>query len=152
MQTNQVIIFTIVVVAVGLAVLLARFFINQLREFQSYAVGRLNNAILPIKNEIEEYKFYTTGHPYVWVESSYEELCTTIKSMCNSVPSQSVVKIIGPANVFVKVNQEKRAIYVVVTEPIDINNRWPDLMHYDEWLESNKSISENIIKYAEKNA
>ena len=153
MQFSQLLITLLILTGVAVCtVLLARFFIKQLREFQEYAVGRLNNAILPVKSEIKDYKFYTTGHPYVWVESSYEEICKTIKSMCNTFPSYGVVKVVGAANVFVRVSKENRAVYVVVTEPIDTNTKWPNLMHYDEWMESNKPTSENIIKYSEKNA
>ena len=127
-----------------------KFITRTSNEYYSYAVGVLDQETLLVKSNINNYHFYTDGHPYVWVETNREELCRKIKLCCEVIGSESNGGATGPANVQVRINEEKHAIYVLVSSPGEINKCWPELMHYQEWLESNEPIAERISEYKKR--
>ena len=145
--------FLMIFFFLGGALLLVWVMFKQKDGYLKYAIGALDKKLLPIKDHIGEYEFFTTGHPDVWVQTNYKDLCKIIGSSCRGVPGSTVGSyIVGPANVFVKINEEKKAIYVIVSGSESTKCEWPQLMHYQEWVESNKALAERIAEYKEKEA
>lgn len=85
------------------------------------------------------YKYYTNGHPYVWVEISYTGLLESIKFSCDGHRGMPQTPLYS-----IKVDDINKSVYFVNrTDCFDFNQ----LMHYQQWIDLNKQVSENITRY-----
>jgi hypothetical protein len=90
----------------------------------------------------ENIKIFTNEHPYVWVENTANEARQKIKDSC---PRGKFGLAAGLAKYQIKVDRENSHIFVALnTSP---KQQWPALKLYEEWLESNKQVAENIAKH-----
>ena len=129
------------------AILAACLIINnpknvKLNWYEKRGLERLQKLIESVGG-IENAKFYTNGHPYVWVESTYEEIKKVIFFSC--VGGRGIPK---PASFISKINKENGYIYVVITNKPTFE--WSSLQHYEEWLKSNEPYAERIANYKER--
>jgi hypothetical protein len=86
----------------------------------------------------DEYTTYSNNHPYVWGEVDFEQ---TRRWLFESVNAKNFVP--NRLKFSLKKDDDIRAIYIGVgTESFD----WSSLKHYEEWLESNQEVSQNILK------
>ena len=106
------------------------------------ALAKLNKLEAEIECDISEYKIYTTGHPYTWSEVTYDKKFDYI---INSSGWDLYIPWWHKACSFVtKVDEHNKFIYIVTNrEKFD----WSKLQHYDQWLESNNEIENNIKKH-----
>jgi hypothetical protein len=106
--------------------------------FQCKAIEELRSK-LECVDDVSEYSFYTTGHPYVWVESSYDEMLASVEESC--IGFQGTPQ---PARYKMRLSSEHKKIYYVANGLTTLD--FGDLMHYDEWLDSKKQLQENITQ------
>lgn len=113
-----------------------KFIENQFDSAMKDALIRLDNAL----NEIDPnaYKFYTTGHPYVWCDTNLEEIKKSINDLKYS-------RNYNPNDYLINICNEKKSVYFIQRPAI--NSNWEKLMHYQEWLDSQKQVADNIHKY-----
>ena len=124
------------------SVFILLFYIKGANIFQTEAEAALNKKLASVDN-LSNYTIYTTGHPYVWVASSKEEMFQAVKESCSGYQGMP-----QPARYKMVISPEKQSIYYAangLTKPT-----FGDLMHYDEWLESKKPLQENIAQYKKK--
>lgn len=123
------------------------FFSLKLNTWQKARKDRIyEDEIISLRNKFpgilesdSGYKYYTNGHPYVWVESSYTGFLESIKYSAEGYRGMPQTPIYS-----IKVDDNSKSIYFVNRiENFDFNQ----LMHYQEWIDSNKQVSENIREY-----
>jgi hypothetical protein len=107
------------------------------------AISDLHEIYSTLKNNINEYSFYSTGHPYVWVDSNKIKMEKQIISTCTrSFPGSDIYY--DKAIYSLKIDQNNKSIYYVTDiENFDFNS----LMHYQEWLDSQQQVAQNIAKH-----
>ena len=95
-----------------------------------------------LNHKVEEYTCYSTGHPYTWSQVTYAE---KVNELMESIHwTRFLPHWTGPATYSIKKDEEKRFIYIVSGED---DYDWTSLLHYEEWLESNKDVALAIRKY-----
>jgi len=125
-------------VAIYLALKKSSF--SKLNKYEISGLKKLDELISSVGG-IEKAKFYTGGHPYVWVEATYQEIRDLVLYSCAAGKFRFPI----PASFLHKVDKEHCAIYVVVTNKPSIEDL--SLQHYGEWLNSNAKHAEAISKY-----
>jgi hypothetical protein len=99
-----------------------------------------------LNGEVQEYRFFTTGHPYVWVETSQLEMEAAITASPRTASSLGA-HIYARTNYAFKIDEEKKAIYYVPNvRSFDFSHR----MHYNEWLESQQAVAKKIAENKQK--
>ncbi|MBT8139779.1 MAG: hypothetical protein KJP25_08410 [Gammaproteobacteria bacterium] len=94
--------------------------------------------------EDSDTEFYTVGHPYVWVSSNFDEFKELIKRSCYVQPIQGPkLALEKPVYSFCYKLDANRAYIVAREGSFDFNS----LMHQQQWIESQRDVSENIRKY-----
>ena len=93
--------------------------------------------------DVDKFRFYTTGHPYVWVSSSKEDMVDNIQASCEKNNDDGLTYY-GPARYSLKVDKDNFAIYYT-TSSRDYD--FSRLMHYQEWLNSEEETKKNIEAY-----
>ena len=93
-----------------------------LQEQVEKGLSKLNKTIL--KEEKDNFDFYTDGHPYVWVKSDYDSCVQTIIQA-------KYAKGIAPDNFTIKKDLENKAIYFLHSPTKKF--KMGDLKHYKEW-------------------
>lgn len=81
------------------------------------------------------------NHPHVWVETTIDDAKNSIILAIPHIRGFSS----GKALYQTKIDIDKNAIYLVIC--VNKNSPWPNLMHYDEWIESNKVYADRIELY-----
>jgi hypothetical protein len=136
---GEIVVISLFILAVILAYLLHVAFEREISRIHHREMERLSDLTKNISNPSKEYKFFTDGHPYVWVNSSYDEMVKGIRDSCRGpkgVPIQPVYSLM--------VSDENRKVYYIVG---DKKFNFSKLVHYDKWLASKKILAENIAKY-----
>ena len=113
---------------------------NSAELFKHEAEEKLEKDLSGLKYAIEEYQFYTVGHPYVWVNSNREQMLKAVKNSCYGFQGTA-----QPAQYKMKIDEEKKAIYYVASGTAKLE--FGDLKHYQEWIDSKKAVSEAIKNY-----
>ena len=126
--------------------LFAKSMLAKTREYsQSYerlSLKEFDAVLQELGNE--NIKAFTNSHPYVWVENSIEE---TRKKIMASCPRSRYGTAAALAKYQLRVNHEQKYIYVALNK--NSKDAWPELKIYEEWLESNREVAENIARYNE---
>ncbi|WP_461515917.1 hypothetical protein [Porticoccus sp.] len=100
------------------------------------AFKKLHDQLSGIKKN--EFLYYTNGHPYVWVE-------TSLKDIEEEIRNSKYVRGVVPENFSISIDENRKSVYFVHTPRKKF--KFDDLHHYDEWIESQKEVAENIAKY-----
>lgn len=96
---------------------------------------RLNKSI--------EVNIYTNEHAEVWVKSTIQDVRSKIEALRPYLKFMPV----GNSKYILRSEISTNSIYIVFGTTD--NNYWPELLHYEKWLESNNQVKENIAKYKE---
>ena len=115
-----------------------KFDSGEVCEYRSAIKKELSKCVEESNCEESAVSFYTDGHPYVWVESTKQELEKILDQSCIGLQGAS-----KPSSCKFKINKSTNSVYVVTENNID---KMSTLMHYQEWLDSNKIVAENIAK------
>jgi len=120
---------------------------EKIKKSNDHAKAKLLNFEKSLSRPITEYKAYSIGHPYTWVEIRYENF---FKSITTSASFSRFPPYWDKAHTFcTKVDEDNKRIYLI---PRHTKYDWERLMHYDEWIESNREVAENIAIYQNKNS
>lgn len=92
-----------------------------------------------LKYPIQDYQCFSTGHPYVWVEVLFDDVCDEI----DKTLYQTHIFTWRKASFSLKNDEEKKRIYIVHGNKFN----WNKLKHYDEWIESKKEVANRIALY-----
>lgn len=117
------------------------------------AGSELDSFVLQLKAEltgsIENYSFYTDGHPYTWTEVDFEEL---LSDMRKQLPKRWVAGGIGHYRKFCcwcRVDNPNLRVYLV---PDVLDFDASGLMHYEDWVNSSGEVAENIARHHEQHS
>ncbi|NQD38295.1 hypothetical protein HPT27_14805 [Permianibacter sp. IMCC34836] len=93
-----------------------------------------------LQSPLSSYQAYTNNHPYVWGEVDYNQCKDEYLRSISLGPNLSTYC----PKVSLRVIESTKSIYLVAgTDQFD----WSSLYHYEEWIESNKEVSERIREY-----
>ena len=111
------------------------------KKYESDGLERLEKIIGSL-GYVGHIKFFTDGHPYVWVEVSYEQAQNIVRGSCQSpYPRGGPI----PASFETKIDNERLYIYII--RPRIGKLHWPELQHYEEFVKENAKFSERISAY-----
>lgn len=114
-----------------------------------YSSSIENESLKAFEAELQKFigkdlKVYTNEHPYVWVENSVHEAREKIKNSC---PKSRYGTAAALAKYQLRTSEKDNHIFLALNKKS--TDPWPDLKLYEEWLNSNRSVVENIAKYKE---
>ena len=132
-------IIKIIIVVFTIAIFLFFKFHNQKKG--EITISEFKERCGECYDEKQGYRFYTNGHPYVWVEINYQEF---LELMDDGIylKGQHGNKIFPRFSY--DINKDSKQVYVV---PLVKDFNFSSLKHYQEWLDSQKQVAENIAKY-----
>jgi hypothetical protein len=139
---NQELITSILILLLGIvfSIYIYRYLSGQKDSYRNLAQSRLDDCIELLGVPVDNVKFYTDGHLYVWVESSLEEVRSYLAASCVGSPYGQPRE----SGVLIKSNAEKYRIYLVAENRHHMMDK---LMHYQEWIDSNKEVSDQIARH-----
>lgn len=132
------IIFGIGAISLFLIIVTIQFFDNQIKRSAEKELSRLN-VEHPLIFE-GGYTFYTNNHPYVWGEISQDDVAKLIKFSATGAHHTPL----DPPIYSIKIEREQKKVYLI---PHKRTFDYSKLMHYQEWLDSQKDVAENIAKH-----
>ena len=115
------------------------------RRHEGFAQQEIDKFYENLDMGLDEYKFFGRGHPYVWVEFSRKVAEDIVLRSCEIVPFPG-----SPFNFYDKsqrllyARSDLKHIYIVDRGETD---RSTDLLHYQEWLDSQKQVAESIARH-----
>jgi hypothetical protein len=117
------------------------------RKYETIARQNMDTLYTHLEVEPEEYQFFGRGHPYVWTKFPREEAENIVVRSCriDTYPGAPFT-LYGDPQQCLCVRNDLKHIYVVPRGESDTSS---DLLHYQEWLDSHKEVSENIARYKE---
>ncbi|GAB1268509.1 hypothetical protein NBRC116493_17620 [Aurantivibrio infirmus] len=131
--------FLSLAIVVTLLILIEIYQRKKAAEYYEEELVGLQSKYPEIFNNATSLKFYTSGHPYVWVNSDFKEWLEGLKASCRG-PKGVPIK----ARYSLRVDRVKEHVYFVPgIESFDFSS----LMRYDEWLEDGKKYSQKIAEY-----
>ena len=115
------------------------------RKYESLAQREIIDVYEDLKAGVDEYVFFGRGHPYVWTEFSRETAEDIVLRSCEiiSFPG-SPFNFYDESQSHLYARSDLKHIYVVDRGETDSST---DLLHYQEWLDSQKQVGENIARY-----
>ena len=116
--------------------------LTTIKKYEQEGLARFEKIIDTI-GKAEDIKFFTDGHPYVWVEASYEDAKKIVLFSCRGFRNVAI-----PASFEARADIEARSIYIIVPRGRKFN--WESLQHYEAWIKSNEPFAERIAAYKEK--
>ena len=133
------ILFIIFLACLGLGLwIFSKLLLRELDRQENEAIKRFQMFQEKLTGIKSDYRFYTTGHPYTWSETSEKEIYESFKNLKYSRHAR-------PNDYLLNSNEQEKAIYIVYTRAKSFD--WSSLLHYDEWLKNKEATRGAIAKY-----
>jgi len=94
--------------------------------YRKQAFDQFESVMVALELPRDEYKYFSTGHPYTWSEISEDEALDLVKWSTIGLKGAPI-----PPQLLLHVNETKKAIYIV-THQKDYN--WNSLTHYEDYV------------------
>lgn len=131
-------IFVILGVGLFFTLLASQWQDKEIKRISSEAVKKLATQHSGLFSG--SYSYFTNNHPYVWGEVDHDELMGLIEMSATGIRRIPV----DPPNFCSRVDEERKRFYFVYHKrDFDFST----LMHYQEWLDSQSKVAENIERY-----
>lgn len=141
MNIGQVVLFIVVVAVVATQVcFIVWFWLIMDRKFKEESFFEFEKCLVKL-DQSKKITVFINNHPYVWVETTIDDARRSIMSAIPCAQGFSYAKSLY----LTKIDINKNAIYLVICA--NKNSTWPNLMHYEEWIESNKVYADRIELY-----
>lgn len=105
------------------------------RHYEGEVKARLERCYSQLEGDIASYRFFTTGHPEVWIERPKLQIEKAILRSCDRWYVGSIIPIYGTGEFSFKAHESARSVYLVPgTAEFDFSSR----VHYEEWVSGRK--------------
>jgi hypothetical protein len=120
-----VLIFIVLIIAIVVGLYLSLY-----RYWKVRGLERFDHYLDSLEARRDQYRFFTTGHPQVWCETTEEEIKRKIANQCRHKPGIHEL-VPAPSNYLVRVNEDLGAVYVVFGDGRNFTFDWDSLVHYE---------------------
>ena len=135
-QVRDLLIVSIIVG--GIFVIFGSLYVWLYRRYRKQGWERFEQFMMSLERDRANYQFYTNGHPQVWSETTEHQIKRQIANQCMRLIG-APFPVPSPSCYLVRLNEDRKAVYVIFGDKPKFNFDWDSLVHYEDRVGKKKA-------------